>query len=70
MWMDEYAELLSLFRGPTFRSTDPGDVSEQRALRARLKCKSFKWYVENIAFDVAKAFSGSYYYGSGKVGDS
>ncbi|XP_031565849.1 uncharacterized protein LOC116301000 [Actinia tenebrosa] len=53
VWMDEYKEWL-YDRRPDLKSVDPGDISDRIALRNRLKCKSFRWYLENVANDTVK----------------
>nr|CAD7606450.1 unnamed protein product [Timema genevievae] len=51
VWMDEYKEYLYK-RRPHYRTIDTGDLTQQKALREALKCKSFKWFMENVAFDL------------------
>lgn len=54
VWMDEYKEWL-YDKKPELKNVDPGDLSDRVALRKRLKCKSFKWYMENVANDTVRS---------------
>ncbi|VDD74160.1 unnamed protein product [Mesocestoides corti] len=47
VWLDEYIEL-PFALDPSLRSFQYGDIAERLALRRRLKCKSFSWYLTNI----------------------
>ncbi|VDN05730.1 unnamed protein product [Thelazia callipaeda] len=55
VWMDEYAEFLYK-RKPALRNVNVGDLSKQKAVRIKLNCRSFDWFMKEIAFDQDKFY--------------
>lgn len=55
VWMDEYAEYIYQ-RRPEYRHLSAGDVAVQKELRNNLNCKSFKWFMNEVAWDLPKFY--------------
>lgn len=55
VWMDEYAKFLYQ-RRPHYLNIDTGDITEQKKIRTKLQCKPFKWFLQNVAFDLVDKY--------------
>ena len=42
-------------KSPSERNIEFGDISKRKLLREKLKCQSFKWYIENVIPDMLGA---------------
>ncbi|GLH11440.1 N-acetylgalactosaminyltransferase 7 [Gryllus bimaculatus] len=51
-WFDPKHKEYFYTRVPLARFLDHGDISKQLSLKKRLRCKSFQWYMENVANDI------------------
>lgn len=47
VWADEFRHFFYALT-PGYLRVDFGDVSEERAVRERLQCKSFQWYLDTV----------------------
>lgn len=55
-WFDDKFKEFFYTREPMARFLDMGDITEPLALKNRLKCKSFQWFMDNVAYDVLDRF--------------
>ncbi|MCL4121458.1 UNVERIFIED_CONTAM: hypothetical protein GTU68_039070, partial [Idotea baltica] len=55
VWMDDYKKYLYM-RRPEWLDINTGDISDQLEVRHRNKCKSFRWFIEEVAFDLVKHY--------------
>ena len=55
-WFDTKYKEFFYTREPLARFIDMGDISAQVALKTKKKCKSFTWFMNEIAYDVLDKF--------------
>ena len=53
--MDEYKEYY-LRRNPNHARLDIGDTSAYKAIRQSLNCSSFKWFLDEVAYEMEEKY--------------
>ncbi|XP_070176382.1 polypeptide N-acetylgalactosaminyltransferase 13-like isoform X2 [Littorina saxatilis] len=48
LWMEDDHKKFVQDYFPEMKDADPGDLTERRKLKEKLKCKNFTWYLDNI----------------------
>ena len=51
-WFDDEYKEFFYTREPFARFVEMGDISEQLALKKNMNCKSFDWFMKEVAYDV------------------
>lgn len=52
VWLDEFKTLLYEREPHRYNNLDPGDLTRPKHIREKLNCKSFRWFLKNIAPDM------------------
>ena len=52
VWFDEKHKEYFYAREPMARFLDMGNITQQLELKKKLNCKSFDWFMKEVAYDV------------------
>lgn len=53
-WWDDNYKPYYYARRPENKNVDPGDLTAVLAIKEKLQCKSFSWFMKEIAYDITK----------------
>uniref|UniRef100_A0A182W887 Ricin B lectin domain-containing protein n=1 Tax=Anopheles minimus TaxID=112268 RepID=A0A182W887_9DIPT len=56
IWMDEYKQYIYDRDPERYAKADAGDMSKMKAIRAKLNCKPFKWFLQEVAPEIIEMY--------------